>query len=745
VIAAGLSFGSVTPALAFGGSGTALGGNAAIDYAYRYSGGAYTDVTGAANNTTANDVTVGATAANDVLYIGMKSPFDTLYLDVGTWGAGAAGTLKYEYVSGALFGANIYKTLAVTSPDSDTNLKTSVSSGQTSVTFARPQDWYASGVVNGQTAYWIKITTTGVYSTAVKANQLKVRAYNVRLAIGFEFTNDLFDLSLTPMLDTCGSHINLGENVWGSGGIHEYALRTDGGNCTLVFEATAWHAPGQVTLTNLTSQQQDITASPVLIKQTTKMIVSDELGNTISDAVVTATTNNVPTSLGYFAPYSFGTFKNPVTLRIVRGGYVTQDGTSGNTGFTNFSTLKKETILSVTGPQTEPCTTIVAGQMNTCAALQLDTHVTVETAGGTPISGASVSFLHPGNSAVYDDLAKNPGVGDATGTTDASGMVKMALHSAPLDLKVSASGYITKTTAVTITDGVLNDLVVTLVPFIVNLPILDTNPSASVSTIVVSPATVTADGTSASMVTVTVKNAQGQGLVGKTVTLGATLSGVTVTPSSATTDASGIATFGLTSTNAGTVSVTASASGMAISETASVQFTTTPVVPPPVEQGVLCQQSITSGALLKLPDDADPNTQTDTAVYYIGTDCKRHAFPNSKVYFSWYADFSGVTTVPGTTMSAFSLGKNVTYRPGSKMVKFQSLNSVYVVAKGSVLRWVKTEAAASGLYGADWNKKVDDISDAFFTNYAFGTDVNAAADFVPATEQAMTPSISDNF
>ncbi len=506
--------------------------------------------------------------------------------------------------------------------------------------------------------------------------------------------------------------------------------------------------PPQVSLNNLTTTYQDTSSAPLIVKYSTKALVSDELGNVLTDAIVTGMpqlAGSDPNVYAFTKGYYWNLLQSLFNLSISRNGYVTQNGSTGNTGFMNVPPAGVlETIVSVTGPQNQPCTTVPFGQTTICAALQLDTHVTVKTAGGALIPGATVSFLNAGTNVVSDDLAKNPGSGDAMGTTDASGVVKMALNSASLDLNVSASSYTTKTTAVTITDGVLNDLVVTLTPLVVIIPV-DTNPSASISTVIASPAMVTADDTSASTVTVTVKNAQGQGLPGKTVTLSAVLSGLTVTPSSATTDASGVATFGLTSTNAGTVSVTASVSGMAISQTASVQFTTTPVVPSPVEQGVSCQQSIKSGALLKLPDDADPNTQADTAVYYIGTDCKRHAFPNSKVYFSWYADFAGVTTVPGTTMSSFSLGKNVTYRPGSKMVKFQSLNTVYVIAKGGVLRWVKTEAAASGLYGSDWNKKVDDISDAFFTNYAFGADVNVAADFSAATEQTMTPSISDNF
>ncbi len=283
-------------------------------------------------------------------------------------------------------------------------------------------------------------------------------------------------------------------------------------------------------------------------------------------------------------------------------------------------------------------------------------------------------------------------------------------------------------------------------------------PSALQSSVALSPATVAADGTSAATVTVTVRNAAGQPLVGKSVTLIGVLFGLTVTPTAVLTDASGVAKLAIRSTSEGTITIGAFADSTYLTQTVSVQFSNaTPQVPapsvgptipstPPVEGSVTsCQHSIASGTLVKLPDDKDQQTQADTAVYYIGTDCKRHAFPNSKVYFSWYADFTGVSVVSSQIMASFSLGKAVNYRPGLKMVKFSSLNTVYVVAKGGVLRWVKTEAAASGLYGADWNKKVDDISDAFLTNYSFGTDVNASTEFVPGTEETAAQNISQNF
>jgi hypothetical protein len=136
------------------------------------------------------------------------------------------------------------------------------------------------------------------------------------------------------------------------------------------------------------------------------------------------------------------------------------------------------------------------------------------------------------------------------------------------------------------------------------------------------------------------------------------------------------------------------------------------------------------GALIKLvcPDGAAADHPCK-AVYYFGKDGKRHAFPNEKVYFTWYANFDSVQTISDGAMSEISLGNNVTYRPGVKMVKFTTVNDVYAVSKSGNLRWVRTEDVARNLYGDDWNKKIDDISDAFYSNYVFGASVSSTNDY----------------
>ncbi len=106
-----------------------------------------------------------------------------------------------------------------------------------------------------------------------------------------------------------------------------------------------------------------------------------------------------------------------------------------------------------------------------------------------------------------------------------------------------------------------------------------------------------------------------------------------------------------------------------------------------------------------------------SSVYYLAADGKRYVFPNEQTYFSWYGDFSSVVTIPQTELEGYPLGKNVTIRSGTKLVKITTDPKVYSVEPNGNLVWVKSESAASTLYGADWAKRVVDVPDSFFTNY----------------------------
>ena len=153
-----------------------------------------------------------------------------------------------------------------------------------------------------------------------------------------------------------------------------------------------------------------------------------------------------------------------------------------------------------------------------------------------------------------------------------------------------------------------------------------------------------------------------------------------------------------------------------------------------------------SGSLIKLtcPVKADLNDPCK-AVYFYASDGKRHAFPNDKVYFTWFTDFSAVKEVSSEFLSSLSLGKNITYHPGTKLVKFQTVPTVFAVEAKGVLRALATEEIAASLYGPNWNKYVDDISDVFFGNYTFGTKIETASNYSVAGASVSVTGLDQNF
>jgi hypothetical protein len=131
-------------------------------------------------------------------------------------------------------------------------------------------------------------------------------------------------------------------------------------------------------------------------------------------------------------------------------------------------------------------------------------------------------------------------------------------------------------------------------------------------------------------------------------------------------------------------------------------------------------------------------------VYFLDNDGYRHAFPNEKTYFTWYESFNGIHLVADSTMASFSLAGNVRYHPGTRMIKFPSVNTVYAVSRFGILRAIGSEDIATGLYGSNWNQQIDDVSEAFFGNYSFGGDINNAIDFDVNFELQSVTSINDN-
>ncbi len=134
---------------------------------------------------------------------------------------------------------------------------------------------------------------------------------------------------------------------------------------------------------------------------------------------------------------------------------------------------------------------------------------------------------------------------------------------------------------------------------------------------------------------------------------------------------------------------------------------------------VLSYSVVVTGSVRAASDGDLIKMDGHPAVYYLNGG-KRYVFPNEKTYKTWFSDFSGVITVSQSEMESYPLGGNVTYRPGTRLVKIDTVPTVYAVEPGGVLRSIVSEANAKALYGDNWNKRIDDVPDAFWVNYTIG-------------------------
>lgn len=110
----------------------------------------------------------------------------------------------------------------------------------------------------------------------------------------------------------------------------------------------------------------------------------------------------------------------------------------------------------------------------------------------------------------------------------------------------------------------------------------------------------------------------------------------------------------------------------------------------------------------------------DQAVYYQAVNGWRYVFPNDKIYFSWFIDFSQVVTIGAEEFGNILIGGKVKYKPNSRLVKITTDPKVYWVDKFGTLRHIASETLANQLFGAEWAKKIDDLADSFFAGYEIG-------------------------
>jgi hypothetical protein len=251
--------------------------------------------------------------------------------------------------------------------------------------------------------------------------------------------------------------------------------------------------------------------------------------------------------------------------------------------------------------------------------------------------------------------------------------------------------------------------------------------SSSLSTVDVSKSYLLADGIDKVTVTVTVKNAYGTLLSGKTVSLSTGRLEDSIKTVKETTSGDGLATFEVSSISAGTSTLRA--------QVGSIELDQKPIL-------IFSPVSIKAGNLIK---------GSGASVYFLSQNGKKYLFPTSAIYSSWYnRDYSQIKTISNNELNSKPLGGNVTVRP-SKLVQFVSMDTpwkimdskVYAVASGGKLHWLKTAQVAVSIFGLNWEREIVATPEIFKTNYSFGADISAYGDFNLTSAKAVN-SIDEN-
>lgn len=132
-------------------------------------------------------------------------------------------------------------------------------------------------------------------------------------------------------------------------------------------------------------------------------------------------------------------------------------------------------------------------------------------------------------------------------------------------------------------------------------------------------------------------------------------------------------------------------------------------------------------------------TANDSAVYYIGSDNKRHLYVNEVTFWTWYSGTwsniqeNGVTktvrTISQEDLDNILVGSNVTAKPGMKLIKFSNSPRIYDIVSQAKLALVPNEDSAQLTFGDDWSQDVITIQNGFETDYTKDGVLDVTADW----------------
>jgi hypothetical protein len=321
--------------------------------------------------------------------------------------------------------------------------------------------------------------------------------------------------------------------------------------------SAACHSSGGGGGGGVSASNSTVAASPTSFtagagSSTITVTAKDGSGNTISGASVTLSStgsgNTLTPSSG--TTNSSGVFTSTFTSTVAEGKTISAN--INGTAITQTASITVNPASSVSASNS----TVGASPTSFTAGDSSTITITVKDGSSNPLSGIAVTLSATGSGNSFTQPAATNGSGVTTGAFKSTG-------AGPHTVTAVAGGVtLTQQPVVTVNAGPVD---------------------AGKSTVSAQPTSIVV-GTGTSTITVTVKDGFGNPISGSNVVLAATGSGNSLTGGGAT-NASGVATGTLSSTVVEPKTVSASADGVAITQTATVTVTNQP--PPGITQTLL--------------------------------------------------------------------------------------------------------------------------------------------------------------
>lgn len=163
------------------------------------------------------------------------------------------------------------------------------------------------------------------------------------------------------------------------------------------------------------------------------------------------------------------------------------------------------------------------------------------------------------------------------------------------------------------------------------------------------------------------------------------------------------------------------------------------------QRATLPRRVYKSEKLENIPNGSLIRGDKDDYYYWYAIDDRRYVFPNEETLHTWFPDgMPKIYKISDQELKKIPLGGNITYRPGSKLIKIDSDPSIYAISRNGTLRKLMSGKVAYSLFGGNWMDLIDTIPDEYFVNYSIGQIIDEnTRDYNPRVEAGSANILND--